>query len=235
MWSEVLYAPAFATARLTLSAGESVRAEAGAMVAMSTGLEMQTSTQGGVMKGLRRAVLGGESFFMNTFTAQREGAQLYVAPPLPGDVVAWPIRGTLYVQSGSFLASSAGVDVDTSWGGAKTFFSREGLFILRVSGEGDVVLSSYGAIHAVDLGPGEVFTVDTGHMVAWTEGVGYAVRKVGSWKSTFFSGEGLVCDLTGPGRIYLQTRSQDAFLGWLIPKLPKPSNSGGGGGFSLGD
>jgi uncharacterized protein (TIGR00266 family) len=234
MQSEILYAPAFATARLTFTAGESVRAEAGAMVAMSSGLEMQTSTQGGVMKGLRRAVLGGESFFMNTFTAQRDGAQLYVAPPLPGDVVAWPIQGTLLVQSGSFLASGAGVDVDTTWGGAKTFFSREGLFILRVSGRGDLVLSSYGAIHAVDLAPGETFTVDTGHMVAWTEGVGYAVRKVGSWKSTFFSGEGLVCDLTGPGRIYLQTRSQDAFLGWLIPKLPKPSN-GSGGGFGFGD
>ena len=68
--------------------------------------------------------------------------------------------------------------------------------------------------------------------VLW-KGIGYEVSKVGSWKSTFFSGEGLVCDLTGPGRIYLQTRSQDAFLGWLIPKLPKPSN--GGGGFNLGD
>ncbi len=235
MQSEILHGPAYAAARITLAAGESVRAEAGAMLAMTNGLEMQTSTQGGVMKGLRRAVLGGESFFMNTFTAQRDGAQLYVAPPLPGDVVAWPVRGALFVQSGSFLASSAGVDVDTHWGGAKTFFSREGLFILRVSGQGDVVLSSYGAIHAVDLAPGEVFTVDTGHMVAWTEGVGYAVRKVGSWKSTFFSGEGFVCDLTGPGRIYLQTRSQDAFLGWLIPKLPKPSNGSGGGGFSFGD
>ena len=235
MRSEILYAPAFATARLTLSAGETVRAEAGAMVGMSTDLQLQTSTQGGVMKGLRRAVLGGESFFMNTFTAQRDGAQLLVAPPLPGDVVAWPLQGSLYVQSGSFLASGGDIQVDTSGGGARTFFSREGLFVLRVSGHGEIVLSSYGAIHAVDLQPGQTFTVDTGHMVAWTEGVGYAVRKVGSWKSTFFSGEGFVCDLTGPGRIYLQTRSQDAFLGWLIPKLPKPSNGGGGGGFGFGD
>ena len=62
---------------------------------------------------------------------------------------------------------------------------------------------------------GQTWTVDTGHMVAWTEGVQYAVRKVGGWKSTLFSGEGLVCDLTGPGRIYLQTRSPDDFLGWL--------------------
>jgi uncharacterized protein (TIGR00266 family) len=129
------------------------------------------------------------------------------------------------VQSGSFLACSAGIQVDTQWGGGKTFFSSEGLFMLRIAGQGDLVLSSYGTIHAIDLQPGQTYTVDTGHMVAWTEGISYDVRKVGSWKSTFFSGEGLVCDLTGPGRIYLQTRSQDAFLDWLIPRLPSQNNS----------
>lgn len=225
MQTEIMYGPAYAAAKLTLTAGETVRAEAGAMLAMSPAVAMETSTQGGVLKGLRRSILGGESFFMNTFTAQADGAELWLAPALAGDIVAWPLNGTLFVQSGSYLASSAGVEVDSNWGGAKTFFSREGLFMLRVSGQGDVVLSSYGAIHAIDLQPGQTYTVDTGHMVAWTEGVGYSVRKVGSWKSTFFSGEGLVCDLTGPGRIYLQTRSQDAFLGWLIPKLPQSNNN----------
>ncbi|QWF21054.1 TIGR00266 family protein [Nocardioides sp. LMS-CY] len=225
MQTEIMYGPAYAAAKLTLTAGETVRAEAGAMLAMSPAVAMETSTQGGVLKGLRRSILGGESFFMNTFTAQAEGAELWLAPALAGDIVAWPLNGTLFVQSGSYLASSAGVEVDSNWGGAKTFFSREGLFMLRVSGPGDVVLSSYGAIHAIDLQPGQTYTVDTGHMVAWTEGVNYSVRKVGSWKSTFFSGEGLVCDLTGPGRIYLQTRSQDAFLGWLIPKLPQSNNN----------
>jgi uncharacterized protein (TIGR00266 family) len=224
MQTEIMYGPAYAAAKLTLTAGETVRAESGAMLAMSTGVAMETSTQGGVLKGLRRSVLGGESFFMNTFTAQTDGAELWVAPALPGDIVAWPIQGTLYVQSGSYLASSIGLEVDSSWGGSKTFFSREGLFMLRVSGQGDVVLSSYGAIHAIDLQPGQTYTVDTGHMVAWTEGVNYAVRKVGNWKSTFLSGEGFVADLTGPGRIYIQTRSQDSFLDWLIPKLPQQSS-----------
>jgi uncharacterized protein (TIGR00266 family) len=225
MQTEVLYSPAYAAARLTLAQGETVRAEAGAMLAMSPGITLETSTQGGLLKGLKRSVLGGESFFMNTFTAQADGAELFVAPSLPGDMVAWPHQGTLYVQSGSFVACSGPMQVDTEWGGAKTFFSREGLFMLRISGEGQLVLSSYGAIHAVDLQPGQTYTVDTGHMVAWTEGIQYAVRKVGGWKSTFFSGEGLVCDLTGPGRIYLQTRSQDAFLDWLIPRLPSQNNS----------
>jgi uncharacterized protein (TIGR00266 family) len=229
MQTDVMYSPAYATARITMSAGEVVRAESGAMLAMSAGVAMQTSTQGGVLKGLKRAVLGGESFFMNTFTAQVEGAELWVAPALPGDVVAWPLNGTLFVQSGSFLACSHDIQVDTQWGGGKTFFSSEGLFMLRIAGRGHLVLSSYGAIHAIDLQPGQTYTVDTGHMVAWTEGIQYNVRRVGNWKSTMFSGEGLVCDLTGPGRIYVQTRSMDAFLGYLIPRLPTQGGNSGGG------
>jgi uncharacterized protein (TIGR00266 family) len=225
MHTEVLYGPAYAAAKLTLDRDETVRVEAGSMLAMSGGVTLETSTQGGMFKSLKRSVLGGESFFMNTFTAQADGAEVWVAPSLPGDVVAWPHSGTLYVQSGSYVASSSGIDIDSNWGGAKTFFSREGLFILKVAGKGDLVLSSYGAIHAVDLQPGQVYTVDTGHMVAWTENVQYSVRKVGGWKSTLLSGEGMVSDLTGPGRIYLQTRSQDAFLDWLIPKLPKSSSN----------
>lgn len=225
MQTEIFYGPAYAAAKVTLGAGESVRAEAGAMLAMTPTLQVETSTQGGVLKGLRRSLLGGESFFMNTFTAQADGGELWLAPTMAGDVVSWPVQTTLFVASGSFLASSSGIDVDSSWGGAKTFFSREGLFVLKVSGQGEVILSSYGAIHAMDLQAGQTYTVDTGHLVAWTETITYAVRKVGGWKSTLFSGEGLVCDLTGPGRIYLQTRSQDDFLEWLIPKLPEQRSS----------
>ncbi|MCL8024922.1 TIGR00266 family protein [Nocardioides bruguierae] len=224
MQTEILYRPAYAAARLVLEAGERVKAEAGAMVAMS-GVEIETSTQGGLLKGLRRSLLGGESFYVNTFTAQASGAELWVAPALPGDMVSWELEHPLLVTSGCYVASSADVDVDTSWGGARTFFSREGLFLLRVTGRGTVVLSSYGAIHHVDLQPGQTYTFDTGHLVAWSEGMQYGVRKVGGWKSTLFSGEGLVTDFVGPGRVYLQTRSQDAFLSWLIPQLPQPSSS----------
>jgi len=112
------------------------RSEGGAMVSMNDAVEIMTDTQGGIMRGLKRSMLGGESFFMNTFTAQADGAELWLAPALAGDVVAWPITGTLFVQSGSFLASSQGLEVDSKWGGSKTFFSREGLFMLRISGQG---------------------------------------------------------------------------------------------------
>ncbi len=97
--------------------------------------------------------------------------------------------------------------------------------MLRASGTGKLLLSSFGAIHEVNLGAGETYTVDTGHLVAFTESIGFKVRRVGGLKSTIFSGEGLVVDLTGPGRVLLQTRSTDAFLSWLIPHLPKQRGS----------
>ena len=130
----------------------------------------------------------------------------------------------MMVQSGSWLASETGVEVDTKWGGAKTFFSGEGLFLLRCTGAGDMLVSSYGAIEQRQLGAGEVLKIDTGHIVAFTEGIGYEVNKVGGWKSTLLSGEGLVATFTGPGNLWIQTRSPADFIGWLIPQLPSKSN-----------
>jgi len=213
--------PAFAIARVRLAQGESAKGEAGAMLAMTPDIQIETSTQGGIMKGLKRSVLGGESFFMNTFTATGPDAHVAVAPALPGDIITWPLTGnTVYLQSGSYLASPESIDVDSKWGGSKTFFSREGLFMLKCVGTGDLIVSSYGAIHSVDLAAGQTYTVDSGHMVGWDDGVTYEVHKAGNWKSTILGGEGLVVGLTGPGRVYIQTRSQDSFLDWLIPKLP---------------
>lgn len=218
---EIAYSPAFAMARVKLQPGESAKGEAGAMMAMTPTVQIATSTQGGVLKGLKRSVLGGESFFMNTFTATGPDAEVIFAPALPGDIVTWSLTGnTVYLQSGSYLASSQGIEIDSKWGGAKTFFSKEGLFMLKCNGVGDMLVSSYGAIVTVDLAPGQSYVVDTGHMVGWDEGVTYQVQKVGSWKSTLFGGEGLVVHLTGPGRVYVQTRSPESFLSWLIPKLP---------------
>ncbi|MBI4570334.1 MAG: AIM24 family protein, partial [Chloroflexi bacterium] len=87
-------------------------------------------------------------------------------------------------------------------------------------GAGTVFLSSYGAIHLVDLADGQRHVVDSGHMVAFDESVKYEVGRSGGWKSTLLGGEGLVCKLTGPGRFYMQTRNPESFLSWLVPKLP---------------
>ncbi len=224
MQIEIKHSPAFASANVTLSPNEQVKAEAGAMIMKTPSVNIETSTQGGFMKGLKRS-FGGESFFMNTFTAGPQGGEVSFAPTLAGDIVTWTLSGqTVFLQSGAYLASAMGVEVDSKWGGAKTFFSGEGLIVLKVSGQGEVLVASYGAIESRELQAGEQITVDSGHVVAWSDGVTYQVRKVGGWKSTMLSGEGLVVDLTGPGVVYTQSRSPEAFLGWLIPQLPKQTN-----------
>jgi uncharacterized protein (TIGR00266 family) len=221
---EILYRPSYSLGVLKLAGNESVRVEAGSMVSMSQGITLKTEATGGLLKSLGRSLLGGESFFQNTYLASASGGEITVAPSLPGDMFAWDLSEPMLIQSGAYVASEPTVLLDTKWGGAKTFFASEGLIMLRTSGTGKILLSSYGAIHEVMLVQGQTYTVDTGHLVAFTEGMGFKVRAVGGIKSTLFSGEGLVVDLTGPGRILMQTRSTDAFLSWLIPKLPKQSS-----------
>jgi len=218
---EILYRPAYSLAVIRLAGHEEVRVEAGSMVSMSQDVAIQTQATGGLLKSLARSTLGGESFFQNTFRAPAEGGEITVAPALPGDLAVLEVQGgPLLVQSGSFVAAEGGLQIDTTWGGARAFFGAQGLIMLRVSGEGKLVVSAYGAIHAKDLAAGEVYTVDTGHLVAFGADMGFKVRPVGRMKSLFLSGEGLVVDLTGPGKALLQTRSVDAFLSWLLPKLP---------------
>ena len=230
MEAEIMYRPSYSLAVVKLGPQEKIRVEAGAMVSMSEGMSLETKAAGGILASLTRSLLGGESFFMNDYQAPANGGTITLAPSLPGDMMVINQDGerALMVQSGSYIASSMDITIDTKWGGAKTFFASEGLFLLRCSGQGTLIFSSYGAIHELKLASGQRYTVDTGHLVAFDEGIGFTVRAVGGLKSTLFSGEGLVVDLTGPGRVLLQTRSTDAFLTWLIPqverRLPKRSN-----------
>jgi uncharacterized protein (TIGR00266 family) len=222
---EIKYRPAFSIAFLHLSPDENVRVEAGAMVSMSSDTTLQTKAQGGLLKSLSRSVFGRESFFMNDYQASPNGGFVAVAPPLPGDMVVFTLEHPMLIQSGSYIASETSVDLDTKWGGAKTFFASEGLIMLRASGHGQLVLSAYGAIDEINLAAGQKITIDTGHLVAFNDNIGFKIKKVGGMKSTLFSGEGLVIELTGPGNVYTQTRSTDQFLSWLIPKLPKQNAS----------
>jgi uncharacterized protein (TIGR00266 family) len=217
---KLLYHPSYTMANVKLTAGEEIRAESGAMVSMSDGVEMETKMQGGLFKALGRSFLGGESFFMNTFKSSN-GGEINFAPPLPGDMFVLDLEKPMLIQSGSYVASENSVEIDTKFGGVKTFFASEGLFLLRATGSGKILLSSFGAIHELILQAGQKYIVDTGHFVAFDEGIGFNVRRVGGIKSTLFSGEGLVVDINGPGRVLIQSRSTDSFLGWLIPKLPK--------------
>jgi uncharacterized protein (TIGR00266 family) len=221
---EVTYSPAYALGRVSMDPGDAIQAVAGAMVSMSDGISIDTEMKGGLLSGLKRSVLGGESFFINTFKADHP-AELTLAPPLPGDVFVIELQNTLMLQSGSLLAATVGVDFDPKWSGAKTFFSGEGLFLLRCTGSGTVLASSFGAIDQRTLEACESYTIDSSHVVGFEEGVQYEVKKSGGWKTTMLGGEGLVVRLTGPGRVYMQTRSPEEFLAWLIPQLPSSGGS----------
>jgi uncharacterized protein (TIGR00266 family) len=226
---EIRYQPSYSLAVITLDAGERFRAEAGAMVSMSESIQIETKTGGGLSSVLKRTVLGGESLFVNDMVATQNNSELTLAPALPGDVAAVEIQPgkDLLVQSGSYMASTPSIAVDTKFGGGRSFFSAEGLFLLKLTGPGLTLLSSYGAIVAMDLAAGQSYIVDTGHMVAFDSTLGYEVRKAGgNWKTTLLGGEGFVVRLTGPGRFWFQTRSPGALVEWLVPRLPSQRSNG---------
>lgn len=217
--------PAFSLAVVGLSPEETIKVEPGAMVSFSEGIEIETKSEGGFLGGLKRMV-GGEDFFQNIYTAPRQGGEITLAPSLAGDMRVMELDGNEFMlQSGGYVASEMGIEFDTKWGGAKGFFGSGGLLLLKVTGRGKLLLASYGAIEERELAPGQKYSVDTGHIVGFDASISFEVRKVGNWKSTFLSGEGLICELTGPGRVLMQTRSEEAFLNWLMPKLPTQSSS----------
>ena len=225
MRHEIKYRPTFAQLEVLLERGEAVQAEAGAMLGHSPGIDIETGTGGGFVQSLKRSVLGGESFFLNRFVAREPGSVTF-APRLPGDVVQRDL-GTdpLFVQSSSFLAGTPGVELDTKFGGFKTFFAGEGLFLLRLTGPGSAFLSSFGAIDEIRLHSGEQYVVDTGHVVAFESSMPYSVRRVGGLASTLLSGEGLVVEFEGPGTVWTQSRSPDAFLSWIASNVSSGSGA----------
>jgi len=216
--------PAFSLAIANLGGNEEIKVEPGAMVSHSEGVQMETKAQGGLMGGFKR-MLGGESFFQNTFQAPSQGGEITLAPHLTGDLRVLEIdAGDFMLQSGGYVASEMGVEFDTKWAGARGFFGIGGMLLLKVSGSGKVLVGTFGAIEERVLSSGQKYIVDTGHVVGFDGTVDFRVRKSGSWKSTMLGGEGLVVELTGPGRVLMQTRSEAAFLSWLMPHLPSRSN-----------
>jgi uncharacterized protein (TIGR00266 family) len=217
---------------LQLQAEQSIQAEAGAMVSMSANVDLQSQMKGGLFGAIKRAA-GGESAFVSTFTARGGPGELTLAPGAPGDIAAIELSGqSFFVQSSSYLAGDSTLTIDTKWGGAKSFFAGEGLFVLMVQGRGLLLVSSFGAIHRKKLMPGERYVVDTGHLVAWEGTTQYTLRKAASgFFRSLMSGEGIVAEFSGPGELLIQTRNLAALAGLLKPFFP--SQSGGGGGFNL--
>lgn len=216
--------PVFSILRIQLQVGEVVKAESGAMVSMSPGIELKAKTTGKGFFGAIGAMIGGENLFATEYTATQAG-ELVLAPSVPGDIVHIPMNGTtVFTQAGAYLAGSQDLNISAQ-GSFKAMFSGEGLFLSKISGSGDLFVGSYGAIYTKTLGPGEHYIVDSGHIVAFEESVTYKIKMASKGIfSTIASGEGLVCDYVGPGRIWIQSRNIRALAQTLIPFLPNRTN-----------
>ncbi|MDX6315092.1 MAG: hypothetical protein QOF44_4556 [Streptomyces sp.] len=218
---EVRHSPSFAVARIMLAAQESVQAEAGAMMATSAGVTVESKVEGGLIKGLKRSVLGGESLFVTRLTAGPGGGWIDVAARLPGDVASIDVDGGVSLTRGAWLCSSDDVDIETRWGGMRNLAGGEGGFLIRAEGKGCVLASCYGALDLVELRDGEKLILDSGHLVAFSDGTSYTTRKVTrGLAQTLKSGEGLVFEFTGPGRLWTQSRNPKELITWLTAKLP---------------
>jgi len=229
---EIESKPSYGMAVVTMNSGERMVAEAGAMVAMSKELHVETGFNGagggGLLGWLKAAVtallrrmFAGESMFVNRFQANADGQQVMLAPDMVGDVENIPMSEgrVITVQATSFLAAGPKVVVEMVWGGFQMLFSGEGAFFLRCSGTGPLLINSYGAIEKVEVDGS--YVVDTGHLVGFEGDLTWRLKKVGSWKSTLLSGEGLVMEFSGTGTVWLQTRNLKALVSWIIPQLPK--------------
>lgn len=204
--------PDYSFATVQIPAGDTLKVEASAMATMDTNLVMKTKMRGGLGR-----LLTSESLFINEFTAQNGPGEIGIAPGAPGALVHVYLNNeTIFLQGSAFVASAMEVNAETKWQGlTKGFFSGENLFLIRCSGVGDLWFNSYGGIIEIDVS--DHYVVDTGNIVAFTEGLDYRIKKVGGYKSLFFSGEGFVCRFTGKGKVWIQTRDVGALAAWLNP------------------
>ena len=212
------HTPSYGVARLVLAPAESVLVESGAMLATSYGVSVEARAQGGLLKSFARAAFGGESMHLSTYTAPQSGGWVDVAPTLPGDLTVLELDGRTgwCVTRGSWLASVSTVQIETQWAGFKSLFGGEGGFLNHVTGQGPAVVACYGALDVVTLQPGEFVTIDTGHVVAYSDAMQSRLRQVHQGTSqSMKSGEGLVFDFAGPGQVWTQTRDPRGLVAWL--------------------
>lgn len=221
---DILERPDFAIVRVRLQQGQKIFAEPSVMATMDPTLQLRAGLKGGVLGSMSRAI-AGESLILNTFTAERGPGELMLAPGAAGEVIHQRLRGgQIYLQRGAYLAHTEGVEVSAKWGGARGFFSGQGLILLRASGTGDVFFSTYGAVLELNVSDGLI--VDTGYIAAFEETLHYEVTVLpglglgGKAKSFFFGGEGLVARFSGQGKVWVQTRTINPFLSWIYPYRP---------------
>lgn len=208
--------PVFAYVVVDLQPGETIVAESDAMSSMSANLDMTAKLNGGLIVGLLKKYLGGESLFVNHFTNNtNETLQLHLTQATPGDIEVKELDGiTSYcIQRGSYIASEKGVNLGIKWAGFGSLIGGEGLFKLVVSGTGKVIFGAYGGLLEKEIN-GE-YIVDTGHLVAYEPEMKLKPQLAGGIFGSLFGGEGFVTRVEGKGKIYIQTRNISGLASWV--------------------
>ena len=215
---EIKYKPSYSMLVVSLEQGETVTAESGAMTYLDPNIEVHTrKREKSLLGSLGLAIVGRQSFWVNDYTAtQGQGEAGFVSAPV-GDIEMLEIRpGQGYViQKSAYVASTQDVDLDIKWEGFTKGLFGQGLFMIKVKGNGSLFINTFGAIDKHTLKPGQTLTVDNFHLVAFSDTCTYKVTKFGGLKETILGGEGLVTQITGPGDIYIQTKNLKEFVDWL--------------------
>jgi len=225
MVKEIIYGDDMQIVEVELSTNESMRAEAGAMLYMTQGIDMDTSTKGGILKGLKRAFTG-ESFFITSFTNRlSHGEKVAFGAPYPGKIIPLDLKKSDYLcQRDSFLCAEDSIEIEIAFTkriGAG-LFGGEGFILQRLTGKGKAFVHAGGTIIKKELKQGETLRVDTGCLVAFQPTVDYDIQFIGGFKNALFGGEGLfVATLTGPGEVFLQSLPFSRLADRILQAIPK--------------
>ena len=209
--------PTYSAVEVSLEQGERFVADAGAMAWMSSNIKTETAVRGGLLAGMKRKLLSGESLFQNIYSPEGGPGIVAFAPGSCGDICDLELNaGELLLEKGAYLASSEGITCDAKFDGLRGFFN-EGMFVLRVVGTGTLFFHAYGDIHPVDV-DGE-YLVDNGFAVAWQPTLTYQLTRSRKIRSFLFSDQ-LLLRFSGKGRIWLQSRSPRSLANWVFPFRP---------------
>jgi uncharacterized protein (TIGR00266 family) len=230
MQHAIKHPSAFPLLEVTLAPHEVLVAEAGTMVAraaeMSMEVKLNSANASGFFGNLKaffvaivRKLVGGDTFFVNHFSSPH-GGWVWLAPPLSGSIQHIPLSGRrMILSAGAFVASAGDVALRVRWGGLRAILAKEGAFFVEASGEGDLWLTSYGAIDEIDVDGS--YIVDNGHLVAFESTLQFRIRSAGGGVMGFVaSGEGLVCEFTGRGKVLIQSRNTGSLAMWVGKMLP---------------
>jgi uncharacterized protein (TIGR00266 family) len=215
---EIKYKPSYSMLVVSLDPGEKITAESGALTYMEPNIEVHTrKREKSLLGSLGLSIVGRQSFWVNDYTASQGTAEVGLVSAPVGDIEMLEVNSNrgYVIQKSAYIASTQNVDLDLKWEGFTKGLFGQGLFMIKVTGNGNLFINTFGAIDKHTLRIGQTLTVDNFHLVAFSDTCNYKVTKFGGLKETLLGGEGLVTQITGPGDVYIQTKNLREFVDWL--------------------